>query len=334
MTRVHLHGNKIVRHGAIWIFVWMYLYFSAPATTHWFFQAIGCVFSVLNFSILYYVLFCFIIPYTWKNEKLVIIPSICVLFTFYFCIRWCISGFLMHFVHLNPPPDLFIHVLTVSGLFFIPISIMAFTSYFNQLALDRLRLEKEREKILMYEELDFLKSQFNSHLTFNFLNFLYSKAHTSSERAAEAIGLFSETLRYSLRIAPEKVVSIQEELEHISGFINLQKCLNQDVYFELLCTGNTDQVKILPRILILFVEDAFRNGISRDPDNPIRVVLETGVSSIVFKMKYKKDLRINKLGSIIDLNVKKYLDLYYRERHRLEISEEHEFCSINLFLNC
>jgi two-component system, LytTR family, sensor kinase len=175
---------------------------------------------------------------------------------------------------------------------------------------------------LLQKELNFLKNQFNSHITFNFLNFCYSKVHNLSEETAEAIDLFSSMLRYSLEIRPEQKVPLLKEIEYIKNFIELQKLLTSQVYVDFTCQGNFNDKLILPRILVTFVENAFKHGQFNKSSHPITISLKEHEDSICFKVINKRNNKknLNNTGIGIE-NVFQVLNLYYDKAYKLNISD-------------
>ena len=212
-------------------------------------------------------------------------------------------------------------------------AIVYFTSH---LKVEQIRIQNERQRALMARELDFLKNQFNSHITFNFLSYCYSKVYRVSKETADAIELFSSMLRYSLTIKPGLKVPVEEEIEYIRNFIELQKLLSNNVYVNFHMEGDFKNKTILPSVLITFIENAFTHGESSQPLSPIDIRLYAHDASIslnvVNKKKMNRKIRSTKLG--LD-NVKQLLQLYYGNRYRLTIqNEQSDFtCKLDVSLN-
>jgi LytS/YehU family sensor histidine kinase len=208
---------------------------------------------------------------------------------------------------------------------FLPFGIIGFTavtSFSHRLALSQLSEQKEKEKHLVLEKLNFLRDQFNSHMTFNFLNFCYAKVLPNSKEAAEAIELYSNMLTYSLLITPNDYVPISKEVAFIADFIGLQRCLNGKVCVEFIQEGVLRDKMILPRILSSLVENAFKHGQFLNESFPIRIILRVKQNEIIFSVLNKKDNRrkVPKSG-IGKKNIAQMLDLWYKSRYRLEIKD-------------
>jgi hypothetical protein len=308
-TYLHLSRVDQLRHLLTWVFVYAYLYITAPHSDYGLIQAIGCIFSILNFSILYYTLYFFLLPNVWPSRKVVLAPGVIVLFVFYVCLKLGNMAFLVRFAHLYSPPGRVLRAIRVSGLYFVPIGVLSFSAFFKRLALEKLRVEKQREQHVLVKELDYLKNQFNSHLTFNFLNFIYSKVVAKSKNAAEAIELFSEQLHYALQKDGNSPVSLTDELENITNFTKLQQCLCPELNFKLETPGEIRSVSIYPGILLSLIETTFQDGIRCNPNKPIRLHLSIQANELTVDLSYwqKDDHSVQSEAT----DLEDYLQLFY-----------------------
>jgi two-component system, LytTR family, sensor kinase len=75
---------------------------------------------------------------------------------------------------------------------------------------------------------------------------------------------------------------------------------------------------ILPRILVTFVENAFKHGLSNDPLFPLKNHLEAENNRLHFMVENKINSNRKVVSSHTGAeNVKQVLDKYYRDCHRL-----------------
>lgn len=123
-------------------------------------------------------------------------------------------------------------------VFFFIILVMALASFQNRLSIENLKNQSEKETLLLIKNLGFFKNQFNSHITFNFLNYCFRYLQNTSKEGADAIELFSNMLRYSLSNKPDELVTLKNEIEYISNFIKLQQHLNKAVQVKFSVTGD------------------------------------------------------------------------------------------------
>ena len=111
-------------------------------------------------------------------------------------------------------------------------------------------------------ELELLRSQLSPHFLFNTLNNIYGLAIKKDQQIALLIVKLSDLLRYSLSDAGKRFVHVQEEINYINNYIELEKIRLGD---RLQLTTNlndeiADKVKIPPMLLIVFVENAFKHS--------------------------------------------------------------------------
>ena len=178
--------------------------------------------------------------------------------------------------------------------------------------------------------LDFLRSQINPHFLFNALNTIYATAiNEKAERTSEAVEKLGEMMRFMLHENVQDKISLAREIEYLNNYIGLQKLRtehNPALKIETLIEPTLDQHHIAPMLLIPFVENAFKHGISFRESSLIRIVLEVKDRSLYFDVynsrheKPEHDPEKNRSGIGLS-NVKQRLQLLYPGRHELIIRE-------------
>lgn len=156
----------------------------------------------------------------------------------------------------------------------------------------RLALNNEREKQLARESerairLEYLAAQIQPHFLFNTLNGINSIAiEEGAERTSESIFQLSDLLRYGLEVGNKKIIPLANEVKVIQDYITLQKLRLGDDYpviFDVL--GDTSDAEIIPFVLINFVENAFKYGVSTNAPQPIEINLLVDSGRISFLVK-------------------------------------------------
>lgn len=189
--------------------------------------------------------------------------------------------------------------------------------------------EQENKQIQLEKttaELSFLKAQVNPHFLFNTLNNIYSLSLKRSEDTSEAVLLLADMMRYVLSDAQNDHVPLSMETEYISKFIELQKLrLTDKVTIDYRIDGETNNDLIAPLILIPFIENAFKFGISTHEQSTITVHIAIAENRL--KMKVANKLfphthLIERSSGIGLVNVKRRLSLLYPERYRLKIEPD------------
>jgi len=204
-----------------------------------------------------------------------------------------------------------------SGFFIVVSSLLKF-------AIDWVGNEKVQKDLMSEKremELQFLKSQLNPHFLFNSLNNIYSLAYQKSDKTADAVLKLSEIMRYMIYESNDSWVSLNKEIDYVHSFIELQKLRFKDgAAVEFTVQGEIDNQRIVPLILISFVENAFKHGIANDPNNPIKINIIANQKILHFSITNKKN-QYNKdeMGGVGLNNVERRLQLLYPDRYKLNI---------------
>ncbi|MGV3705886.1 MAG: sensor histidine kinase [Arcticibacter sp.] len=209
-------------------------------------------------------------------------------------------------------------VAAFTGAFFVFIST-AFKFAGDWFQNEKVRKNLENEKLSA--ELAFLKSQINPHFLFNSLNNIYSLAYQRSERTPTAILKLSEIMRYMLQDSNEPTVPLEREISYLQNYIELQKLRFGDgTFVDFQYSGVDDKMRIIPLVLIAFVENCFKHGIVTDEAVPLEIRLQVKDYQMTFEIRNKKNLQ-NKdnLGGIGLSNVQRRLELSYPGAHELHI---------------
>jgi two-component system LytT family sensor kinase len=176
-------------------------------------------------------------------------------------------------------------------------------------------------------ELSFLKAQINPHFLFNTLNNIYALATAQSEHTAAAVMKLSSIMRYVLTEARNDLVPLEKEIQFTSHYIELQKMrLTDKTSIEFSVRGEPLGRQIAPLLLLPFVENAFKYGISTRERSPINILLEIKDNSLYFSICNHKHLntmlRVSDNTGIGISNTKRRLDLFYEDRYTLEIQDK------------
>lgn len=188
--------------------------------------------------------------------------------------------------------------------------------------MDTLKREREREQLIQEKakaELAFLKLQINPHFLYNTLNYLYSLAYPVSNQLADAIIKLSGLMRHMITEDADHLVPLKQEIDYLENYIELYRMRFEEHFFvDFEVKGDLDHAKIASLVLIAFVENAFKHGITDDASRPIKICLTVSAGKIIFSVtnsinnNYKDES-----GGIGLSNVKRRLELIYSTRHEL-----------------
>ncbi len=199
----------------------------------------------------------------------------------------------------------------------------------------------EKELVKSKIDLQFLRSQINPHFLFNALNTLYGTALLEgSKNTATGIQKLGDMMRFMLHENHQDYIPVAKEIEYLENYIALQKLRMQvspDIIIEDTITADDCDHQIAPMLLIPFVENAFKHGISITEPSWIRVKLNCNENDVIFEVRnsvYKKsDNDPEKDKSGIGLkNVRERLSLLYPGRHQLNFGRQGGEFVVNLTL--
>lgn len=189
--------------------------------------------------------------------------------------------------------------------------------------------------------LQLLQSQLSPHFLFNTLNNLYGLSLTQHEKIPPLLLRLSDLLRYSVYEAGETYVPLKMELDYINNYIEFEKIRmgNRLVLTTEIQSPLTNDIKIAPMLLIVFIENAFKyagNTTARQSFIDIKLAIENNL--IIFRVsnshnKEKTEHKLTGKNSGMGLaNVYKRLELLYPVEHILEIQEEEQKYTVTLQL--
>lgn len=190
---------------------------------------------------------------------------------------------------------------------------------------ERVKEEMEAEKLL--SDLAFLKSQINPHFLFNILNNICSLARKKSDDTENAIIKLSQIMRYMLQDSKDEKVCLEKEVEYLESYIELQQLrLSEQIKIKLVIEGEPAKYMIQPLLLIPFIENAFKHGVSYYEVSNIEITLILKDNKLNFSVLNHivkhKDEAIEPGSGIGLKNVIRRLELLYPHTHELKIKDD------------
>lgn len=154
--------------------------------------------------------------------------------------------------------------LFLCGIGFVVLIWLAyrFMKYFaNKEAQIKLKYEQELAKVKM----NALRSQMNPHFIFNSLNSIYNFVlHNQADLAGTYLSKFSKLVRKVLLHSNENHISLNEELEIITLYLELERLRLQDTFDYNISIDNaisTSDVQIPPMLIQPILENAIWHGL-------------------------------------------------------------------------
>lgn len=284
--------------------------------------------ELLTIVPLFYIITLFLVPIIFKRWGVYIYFGVLFLFiALFFGIQ---SLYHIYYMPFDVHKDFF----DFRGIF--PLIMISGIGSTYGLLLEFIDFEGKREERLneqMKSELSFLRSQISPHFIFNILNSIVYLIRTKADKQAEDVTIrLSSLMRYMLYDSDQSMVPLERELEYLRNYIDLQHMrFDGDVAIDFQIDGTIRACTIEPMLLIPFVENAFKHGVSLVQDPIIKVYFSIDHGHLIFKVE-------NKIGQIPDeskeansgigmKNVLRRLELLYPKKHQIQVTNTGEtFC--------
>jgi two-component sensor histidine kinase len=187
---------------------------------------------------------------------------------------------------------------------------------------DAIRKEVDRQRI--NTELSYLKAQINPHFFFNTLNNIYALTNLDVKKAQEALLKLSRMMRYVLYENQKDETLLSKEINFINNYIELMKMrLTPNVKLNIQVDEPKEDLVIAPMLLLPFMENCFKHGVSSQKESEILIKLEVMGETLFFETRNhifplhpdSPEAQENGIGLV---NTKRRLSLLYPEKHRLK----------------
>jgi two-component sensor histidine kinase len=202
---------------------------------------------------------------------------------------------------------------------------------------EKIRFELERQRT--NSELSYLKAQINPHFFFNTLNNIYSLTNIDVEKAKTALLKLSRMMRYVLYETEKNHTLLSKELDFIKDYIELMKMrLTTRVNLEVNLPEKVEEAEIAPMMLLPFIENCFKHGISSQKESNISIFLEKKGNELTLKtqntvFKSNENTPEGSASGIGLTNTMRRLDLLYADKYHLEIDNENPENEYRINLN-
>ncbi|WP_437920570.1 sensor histidine kinase [Sphingobacterium sp. LRF_L2] len=154
-------------------------------------------------------------------------------------------------------------LLAVSILITVLLSMLLLFFYYTY---RQRRLQQVKEKIILQQQL--LRTQMEPHFIFNILAAVQSFIRMDrKEQAIKYLNRFSRLLRSSLELSRENLVPLNEEIETLENYINLQQMRFEDAFSYSLqqpFEQDLSAVMLPPMLVQPYVENAILHGVDMD----------------------------------------------------------------------
>ena len=185
-------------------------------------------------------------------------------------------------------------------------------------------------------EMDYLKYQINPHFFMNTLNNIHALIDIDTESAKNAVIELSKMMRYVLYDSGREIISLNRDIQFLKNYIELMRIrYTDDVDIRVEYPRDLpEQVSIPPLLLIVFVENAFKHGISYNRPSFIHLRIEYVDKTVTGTLSNSRHPATAAKQAGIGLeNVRKRLALIYGEKnYTLDIREEEQTYTVKLVI--
>lgn len=200
---------------------------------------------------------------------------------------------------------------------------------------DEQKMEELKRQNLQ-AEMDYLKYQINPHFFMNTLNNIHALIDIDTEYAKNAVIELSKMMRYVLYDSGRELISLNRDIQFLKNYIELMRIrYTNDVDIEVNYPHDLpEQVSIPPLLLIVFVENAFKHGVSYNNPSFIRLDIGYADGVVAATIANSRHTRGDKHPAGIGLeNVRKRLALIYGEKNfTLDIREDTTSYTVQLVI--
>lgn len=198
--------------------------------------------------------------------------------------------------------------------------------------------DRERQKIIdqrnLEQQMEYLKYQVNPHFFMNTLNNIHALVDIEPERAKTTIVELSKMMRHILYEGSKKLIPLTREVEFLNLYVQLMRLrYTRKVHINVDVPPQLPELKLPPLMLIIFVENAFKHGISYREESFIDIKLRVEDKRLLFSCCNSKPTQVqrtNEKGGMGLQNVRQRLELLYDDDYTLDINDGEKTYEVKL----
>lgn len=190
------------------------------------------------------------------------------------------------------------------------------------------------EKHALERQLQYLKYQVNPHFFMNTLNNIHALVDIDPERAKTSIVELSKLMRYILYEGNNKLTPLSREVQFLRNYVQLMSMrYTGNVSISLDAPEVLPDLSLPPLLLVIFVENAFKHGISYRTKSFVEISLQPHGDRLLFscrnsrpEIKHDENMK----GGVGLSNVRRRLDLLFPADYTLDIKETEDIYTVKL----
>ena len=190
------------------------------------------------------------------------------------------------------------------------------------------------EKHALERQLQYLKYQVNPHFFMNTLNNIHALVDIDPERAKASIVELSKLMRYVLDEGNNRLTPLSREVQFLRNYVQLMSMrYTGNVSISLDVPEVLPDSMLPPLLLVIFVENAFKHGISYRTKSFVEISLQPHGDRLLFscrnsrpEIKHDENMK----GGVGLSNVRRRLDLLFPGNYTLDIKEQEDTYTVHL----
>lgn len=340
--------NSIILQIAVWSSIWVLFISTSNSAEQTYQLYLAVTLRVLGFALYFNIAYYALLPYYFAGKKR----------AFYLLSLLAFVGYLgfsimtdLYFFELakkyeqtekqgEHPPERPLAWLLIPPTFVVIALFGAAATFRGFSAFEAKKVaEEEANRRRLEAEIALLKSQINPHFLLNTLNNLYALSLTEPDKTPESLLKLSDMMNYLLHEGAQLKVPLTHDLAFVQNYIELQRLrLPPNVSLRVKLPSDTpDNLQIEPMVLIPFIENAFKHGLTTKIACEISIAISLAerqlrlwVENPVLPIKTPSSGNPSGVGM---LNTRQRLAHTYPGRHQLLIKKDELLHRVELEIN-
>lgn len=220
--------------------------------------------------------------------------------------------------------------LSISLLFVGTTTIVLFSHWIqNMQQADELQTET------LQSELKLLKSQINPHFLFNMLNNANIMIDEDPEMASDILIKLEDLLHYQINDSAQDKVYLSDDIRFLSDYLELEKIRRDHFEYSIVKEGEMYNIQIPPLLFITFVENAVKHNSDSLKLSYVNLYFKVENNKLQFicENSVPQNPIIKKEGGIGLSNIRRRLDLLYKDNYELRLDKEENKYTVHLELD-
>lgn len=207
---------------------------------------------------------------------------------------------------------------------------LIFRQYHDKLERESLRNENAET------QLTYLKAQINPHFYMNMLNNIHGMIDIDPAKAQDMVLDMSRLMRYMLYESSKPKVLLKDDVRFLNEYLKIMRMRYPEskvsINISFPDSETMKDIEVPPLIFLVFIENAFKHGISYSSKSYINISLAVNNDEIHFKCVNSVHGDAPNSNGIGLINAQRRLGLIYADRSSLEISHTNESHSVYLHI--